>query len=260
MTATVLGAEPDEPRGTGVRADIPEAVKRALYAMSNGTCYAPECAQPACIDTGVGGIRLSVEVAHIYGVKPNAPRFRADFTDKQRDDWRHLMLLCEGHHRAVDDPKAGERNYPATMLLEWKAERERRFGGVLNAPLTEDGMERLLVQYFEEPSERLAKLVGRLDDITQQAERTGRVTADNVAELRLVVGMLRETDAYRLAESARALSEAADIYATLNLSKAANSLADTADLLGTMDLGQKAQQLHSAAEQLRYSTRGLGEY
>ncbi|MFI7598655.1 hypothetical protein [Actinoplanes sp. NPDC049681] len=145
-------------------------------------------------------------------------------------------------------------------MLQWKAERERRFGGVVGAPLTEDGMERLLVQFFEEPSERLAKLVGRLDEITTQAAKTGQITTDNVAELRLVVGMLKETDSYRLAESARALGEAADIYSALNLGKAAGRLAEAADVLGSMDLGAKAQALHSAAEQLRYSTRNLPEY
>ena len=42
----------EEPRGTGKRGEISETVKRALYAMSNGTCYAPGCLQPASADTG----------------------------------------------------------------------------------------------------------------------------------------------------------------------------------------------------------------
>jgi hypothetical protein len=230
-------------------------VKRALYAMSNGTCYAPECAQPACIDTGVGGIRLNVEVAHIYGVKPNAPRFRADLTDDERDDWRHLLLLCEAHHRAIDDPRSGADNYPAETLLRWKADRENALGISL-PPVTLDQLELLLRRFFEDPSERLATLVGRLDNITKEAAQTGQINGEAVQELRLVVTMLKETDAYQLGESARALNAAAEIYANIDLGAAARGLADAADLLHSLDLTQRATELHSAAEQLRYSNGG----
>ncbi|MEU7902190.1 hypothetical protein [Actinoplanes sp. NPDC049118] len=248
MTATVSDP-PDEPRGTGVRAEISETVKRALYAMSNGTCYAPDCVQPVMVDTGPGGVRLNVEVSHIYGVKPKAPRFRSDLTDRERDDWRHLLLMCEAHHGAIDDPKTGEENYPAETLLEWKAAKERQFGKLTGA-VTQESMERLLREYFEAPSERLASLVDRLDEITAQAERTGQLSAGSIKELRLLVSMLADTGAYQLAESARSLNQAAEIYSGMNIGGAARSLAASAELLANLDLGQKARQLLTAAEQL----------
>lgn len=219
--------------------------------MSNGTCYAPECAQPACIDTGLGGVRLNVEVAHIYGVKPNAPRFRADLTDEERDDWRHLLLLCEAHHRAIDDPKTGADNYPAEMLLQWKAAREAALG-VGMPPVTLDQLELLLARFFEDPSERLATLVGRLDDIAKEAARTGQINGDTVQELRLVVTMLKETDSYRLAESARTLSEAAEIYSAMNLGSTAKGLSEAAEIFGNLNLAQRARELRAAAEQLNF--------
>lgn len=257
-TTGAAGSEPA--RGTGQRAEIAERVKRALYAMSNGTCYAPDCMQPAFMDTGPGGIRINVEVAHVYGVKPKAPRFRPDLTDDERDDWRHLLLLCDAHHRAIDDASTGEKNYPAEELLRWKELKER---GRVNFPShnwTQDALERLLAQYFEDPSVRLGKLVDRLDGITKDAERTGRLTSDNVQELRMVVGMLQDTETYRLADAAGSLMESADIYSSINLGTAARSLAEAAEILSNLDLESRATELHSAAEQLSYSTRRLPEY
>ena len=253
------GADRDtgEPRGTGKRGDISETVKRALYAMSNGTCYAPGCVQPAFLDTGAGGPRMNVEVAHIYGVKRNAPRFREDLTDRERDDWRHLLLLCKAHHNAVDDPTNGARLYPAETLLTWKNDKEVAIFGILTGMVTQESMERSLAKYFEDPSERLASLIDRLETVVDEADSTGRISKNAVQELRLVVSMLSETDAYRLAASARALSEAADTYASLHLKAAASELSDAAAALRALKLSEKAAQLRAAADDVDRSTRRL---
>ncbi|NMO53444.1 hypothetical protein HH310_19920 [Actinoplanes sp. TBRC 11911] len=258
MDAADLARE--EPRGTGKRSEISETVKRALYAMSNGTCYAPGCVQPAFLETGAGGPRMNVEVAHIYGVKRNAPRFRDDLTDRERDDWRHLLLLCKAHHNAVDDPTSGARLYPAETLLTWKNDKEIAIFGVLTGSVTQDSMERMLAKYFEDPSERLASLIDRLETVVDEADSTGRISSSAVQELRLVVSMLAETDAYRLAASARALNEAADIYASLKLKETATALSDAATHLSTLKLGDKARLLRAAADEVSHSTRRPPEY
>jgi hypothetical protein len=258
-TVTIMSAaEPNtQPCGTGKRAEISENVKRALYAMSNGTCYAPGCVQPTFLDTGPGGPRMNVEVAHIYGVKPNAPRFRVDLTDRERDDWRHLLLLCKAHHNAIDDPRDGARLYPATTLLTWKNDREVAVFGPLTGHVTQESMERLLAGYFEDPSQRLASLIERLETVVEEADTTGRISSDAVAELRLVVSMLTDTEAYRLAASARALNEAADTYASLNLKIAAAQLSEAAAALKTLHLADKARLLRAAADDVERSTRRL---
>jgi hypothetical protein len=60
--------------------------------------------------------------------------------------------------------------------------------------------------------------------------------------------MLSETDAYRLAASARALNEAADTYASLHLKAAATELSDAAASLRALKLSEKAAQLRAAAD------------
>nr|WP_314054064.1 HNH endonuclease [uncultured Neisseria sp.] len=48
-------------------------------------------------------LTLVGEIAHIVGSKKSAPRGESDLTQQERDDVDNLMLLCQEHHKEIDD-------------------------------------------------------------------------------------------------------------------------------------------------------------
>src|SRR5690606_9671037 len=105
------------------RRNIPAAVQAALWALSNGYCYAPGCPSPVVHEVRPGVFKKNAQIAHIHAVKPGAPRYRPCTTDeerKQRDAFTNLILVCLAHHAAIDDKRDGERLYPPELLREWK--------------------------------------------------------------------------------------------------------------------------------------------
>ncbi|MFC2707147.1 MAG: HNH endonuclease, partial [Neisseria sp.] len=48
-------------------------------------------------------LTLVGEIAHIVGSKQSAPRGESDLTQQERDDVDNLMLLCQEHHKEIDD-------------------------------------------------------------------------------------------------------------------------------------------------------------
>lgn len=79
------------------RREIPAAVQAALWALSNGHCYAPGCPFPVVYEVRPGVFKKNAQIAHIHAVKPNAPRYRPCTTDEerqQRDAFTNLILVC----------------------------------------------------------------------------------------------------------------------------------------------------------------------
>jgi hypothetical protein len=122
--------------GRGPR-DYTQGTERALYTFSATTCYFPDC--PARVIVLVDGEPVSnVEIAHIRGAVPGAPRYDPAMTDDERRSFANLILLCTPHHKIVDRLHPGD--YPVEVLADWKAQHERDAGidGSVLAQLTED--------------------------------------------------------------------------------------------------------------------------
>lgn len=81
------------------------------------TCYFPGCPVPA-VDTESG--QLTVEVARIYGLRPEEARFDGTKTAEALAGFENLVFLCSNHHLLVD---TGE-GFPTDVLESWKAEAE----------------------------------------------------------------------------------------------------------------------------------------
>ncbi len=156
-----------EARGT-----IPERVRRALYGLSRGRCYAPECDEPVVVlDRGepvfVG------DVAHIVAAVASGPRGGADVTD--RDAFENLLILCGRHHKIIDGVRTRDR-YPVEVLREWKAKREAEFDTATREALHRLGdlptrPPNLLVEAFRDATAQLSATVDRL-------EAAGQLTHD----------------------------------------------------------------------------------
>jgi len=216
----------DHQQATGERGHIPAATQAALWVLSNGRCYAPGCPVPVVVEVRRGVYKKNAMIAHIYGVAPNAPRYRAGLPAAQRDAFSNLLLLCLAHHGEVDDRKTGEQLYPPEKLRDWKTAHEGANGPALAAlgTINEEQLTELLVGAFTSPLERLQK-------ITDQLERTGTLNATSVAELRQVVDVLSTTAGGTDARTAAALAHAAEVFGTSHFNQMVNSLAHAAEVL-----------------------------
>lgn len=212
--------EPTFAEGAGQRRKLSPAMLAALWTVSNGRCYAPGCPFPVVFEVRPGHFQKNAQVAHIYGVRPGAPRYQPDMPASMRDSFENLLLLCLAHHAEVDGKESAHR-YPPDVLRRWKIEHEGGHGSVLKDLRVEDPatLMNALIELAEPP-------LSRLERITEQLERTGTVTADTVRELKAITsaltassdwdnqairGVLRLADALdesRFARTAIRLSEA----------------------------------------------------
>ncbi|MGW5049763.1 hypothetical protein [Actinokineospora sp. NPDC004072] len=216
------------PAGVGTRAKISPAVEAALWALSNGRCYEPHCTVPVVLETRPGIYRKNVQIAHIYGVKPDAARHVKTMPPKERDSFRNLLLLCTAHHADVDDKHTGATDFPPELLKEWKAKREGADGPLLaRLRITETDADKflnLLSGLFSPP-------LDRLEAITERLERTGEVTERTVDELRGVLRALAANEGAVSHQSARQLATAAEMFEHQNLNRAAQLLAHSVEVL-----------------------------
>lgn len=190
---------------SGNRRGIQASIRDALWAISNGRCYAPGCPFPVMFEVRPGVYRKNVQIAHIYGVRPEAARYRHGMPDSERDAFKHLLLLCLPHHAEVDDRITGESLYPPDKLLKWKQESEGGNKAVLDSlgPVDENLLMDAMADAFEPP-------IKRLEAIAEQLERTGTLNANSVEELRDIISVLTENPVGPDARTVQMLTDAID--------------------------------------------------
>lgn len=95
-----------------------------LWTRSGGRCQF--CNEPLLGDWLSGKDELNNGyVAHIVAESPGGPRGDPVRSPKLADDVNNLMLLCNAHHRMIDD-KVTWRDFPEPLLKEIKAAHEAR--------------------------------------------------------------------------------------------------------------------------------------
>lgn len=110
-------------------------VKR-LFALSGNSCAFPKCSTPL-VDPKSGSI--VGEICHIKGEKPGAARYDGAQTPEQRHGFNNLILLCNVHHKIVDDDDTA---YTVDRLLQMKMQQESRHTGP--SPVDEATAERFI--------------------------------------------------------------------------------------------------------------------
>ena len=158
------------------RGAIPERVRRALYGLSRGQCYAPECDEPVVVLDGGEPVFVG-EVAHIVAAVASGPRGGVDIPD--RDAFENLLILCGRHHKVIDDVRARDR-YPVEVLREWKAKREAEFDTATREALQGLGdlptrLPDLLVEAFWDATAELSAAVDRLEAAGQLTHDTAQL-------------------------------------------------------------------------------------
>lgn len=211
--------------GAGERKGLTPAMLAALWTVSNGRCYAPGCPHPVVFEVRPGEFKKNAQVAHVYGVRPNAPRYRHDLPAEKRDSFENLLLLCLAHHEEVDS-KDGEKRYPPELLRQWKEQHEGAENSILDRlrVMDTDALMKLLTDIAEPPVKRLEAIVERL-------EETHTVTSETVNELKAIIALMSDTGTGVDAATASKLAFAAEVLSGLNLRSAAAGLNQAAEAL-----------------------------
>jgi hypothetical protein len=104
---------------------------KILWANSAGRCAFPGCQCRLCTDEAAKAAPYTIgEMAHICGEKPGASRHDGTLTEKQRDDYANLILLCPNHHTLIDKPE-NLKKYSVETLHKMKSDHEGYVNGRL---------------------------------------------------------------------------------------------------------------------------------
>ena len=95
-----------------------------LWSRSGGLCCFPEC-DVLCVEEANNGDPSATigEIAHIEANSDYGPRANPHLSDRQRNAYANLILLCPTHHEIVD---ARESTYTVEVLRGWKTDRETK--------------------------------------------------------------------------------------------------------------------------------------
>lgn len=107
------------------RTSIPQDVKLKLWLKSGGRCQFRGCNKLLYRDDLTQQKMNRSYIAHIIADSPDGPRGDAVLSPKLAKEFSNLMLLCDTHHRLIDD-KSKEHEYFDKLLQEYKREHEER--------------------------------------------------------------------------------------------------------------------------------------
>jgi hypothetical protein len=112
-----------------------KTVKR-LFALSGNRCAFPKC--PTLITIPESGTVIG-QICHIMAQEKNGPRYEASQTEKERQSFDNLVLMCGVHHKIIDDDVT---TYTVERLRAIKAEHQAKEKGDL--PPDDDIAQKLL--------------------------------------------------------------------------------------------------------------------
>lgn len=101
---------------------IPQPDRNLLWSRSAGICCFPACSVICVREATSENPSATIgQIAHIESKSDRGPRANPLLSDRERDAYPNLILLCPTHHRLVD---ARESAFTADLLRTWKTERE----------------------------------------------------------------------------------------------------------------------------------------
>lgn len=113
---------------------------RILCGKAAGMCEFEGCNKRLFYD----GVTLSqfnnAYVAHIVASSANGPRGDAVLSAQLSDKLENIMLICADHHKLIDQPTSGPRDYPVEKLKTMKKAHEEkieRICALFHVPKTE---------------------------------------------------------------------------------------------------------------------------
>ena len=104
---------------------IPDKVKLKLWTKSGGRCQFQGCNEPLYRDDKTYAQMNRAYIAHIVADSPGGVRGDENLSPKLAKEFSNLMLLCDAHHRMIDDTSNGNK-YTVELLQTFKKEHEER--------------------------------------------------------------------------------------------------------------------------------------
>lgn len=112
---------------------------KVLFSFCGNRCVKPSCTNPI-VRSGEFSDDVIGQISHIYAAADNGPRGKPGLTTKERNAPGNLVLLCPTCHVIVDKQY---KEYPATLLLQWKQQHEREFREDVSVRMAEIGYREL---------------------------------------------------------------------------------------------------------------------
>ena len=96
---------------------------KMLWGRAASRCAFPDCRRELVMEkTSADDASLFGEACHMVAKEPEGPRGTSPLNSKQRDEYDNLLLLCNIHHKVIDDQP---NTYPVERLKTMKTEHER---------------------------------------------------------------------------------------------------------------------------------------
>lgn len=106
--------------------------KMIVWGRAAGRCQFRNCGKRLDQDLIAGKTsRNNAYVAHVIAAAPGGERGDPELSYALSDDPENLMLLCDEHHRLIDDP-SNLATYTVDVLMEMKRENEERTDRLLS--------------------------------------------------------------------------------------------------------------------------------
>ena len=167
------------------RPRIPEKTKVRLWVRAGGRCEYEGCNRSLWRDDLTMANMNTAYTAHIVADSPDGPRGDAILSPRLASEFSNLMLLCDIHHRLVDQEDVA--GHPALRLQDMKAQHEARIESLTS--LQEDQKSHVIL-YGANIGDHRAQVS---PSMAFQAMRPERYPADTLA-LRLGLGNSLFTD------------------------------------------------------------------
>lgn len=111
--------------------NLTEKTRTIVWARAAGRCQFGNCNKPLIGDLIAGNRRLNAGyVAHVIADSPRGPRGNTVESPKRANDPDNVMLLCDAHHREIDQERP--EDYPEDVLFAMKRDHEEWVSTVLS--------------------------------------------------------------------------------------------------------------------------------
>jgi hypothetical protein len=107
------------------KTQIPEWIKILLWTNAGGRCEYDRCNKPLWFDFLTKRKSNSAYIAHIVADVPTGPRGDAVLSPQLSKDLSNLMLMCDTHHRMIDN-RDNLSIFTVEALIEMKKKHEDR--------------------------------------------------------------------------------------------------------------------------------------
>ncbi|WP_102108611.1 HNH endonuclease [Oceaniglobus roseus] len=114
--------------------DATQPTRLVVWGRAAGRCQYTNCGEELAGDLITGDLAKNhAYLAHIIASNPDGPRGHPVLSHEKSDDPDNLMLLCDRHHREIDD-RSKLDIYTVDALLEMKRRHEERISRALKDP------------------------------------------------------------------------------------------------------------------------------